>query len=231
MNNIISFKGVTNATMGVYVTTMPSLSTPNERGEAVPIPGRSGTVWKSENAWEPITLAIPIWVPPERAYALSAIKAWLTGQGPLRLGASADGYYDARISSGIEFAPLDYGDGYSATVTMECYPFRFLDTGLTTITKTAAGSITNPQPVFSEPLLAITASGDVEITVGDITFELTGVSGVIYVDTYKQECYTAAGLANDKMKGAFPRLLPGANAISWTGTVTQIVFTPRWMTL
>jgi len=33
---------------------------------------------------------------------------------------------------------------------------------------------------------------------------------------------------DDHMNGEFPRLKPGANAISWTGTLTKVVIQPNW---
>ena len=32
----------------------------------------------------------------------------------------------------------------------------------------------------------------------------------------------------DNMEGEFPKLVPGINNISWTGTVTEIEIIPRW---
>ena len=33
---------------------------------------------------------------------------------------------------------------------------------------------------------------------------------------------------NQQMNGEFPRLKPGANAVSWNGTVTRVVIRPNW---
>ena len=33
---------------------------------------------------------------------------------------------------------------------------------------------------------------------------------------------------NDHMSGDSPVLQPGANAISWTGTVTRVIVRPNW---
>lgn len=32
----------------------------------------------------------------------------------------------------------------------------------------------------------------------------------------------------NRMSGDFPTLLPGSNAISWTGNVTKVVIQPNW---
>ena len=43
-----------------------------------------------------------------------------------------------------------------------------------------------------------------------------------------QEAYQGNTLMNDHMNGEFPRLKPGANAISWTEVVTKVVVRPNW---
>ena len=46
----------------------------------------------------------------------------------------------------------------------------------------------------------------------------------IVIDSALQEAYQGTTLMNDHMNGEFPRLKPGANAISWTGTLTEWSF-------
>ena len=48
------------------------------------------------------------------------------------------------------------------------------------------------------------------------------------IDSVLQEAYQGTTLMNDHMNGEFPVLKPGANAISWTGTVTKVVVRPNW---
>ncbi len=58
--------------------------------------------------------------------------------------------------------------------------------------------------------------------------ELEDISGSIVIDSVLQEAYQGTTLMNDHMTGEFPLLRPGANAISWTGTVTKVVVQPNW---
>ena len=55
-----------------------------------------------------------------------------------------------------------------------------------------------------------------------------GISGSIVIDSVLQEAYQGTTLMNDHMNGEFPVLKPGANAISWSGTVTKVVVRPNW---
>lgn len=41
-------------------------------------------------------------------------------------------------------------------------------------------------------------------------------------------CLLGTTLMNEHMTGEFPVLKPGANAVSWTGTVSKVVAKPNW---
>lgn len=71
-------------------------------------------------------------------------------------------------------------------------------------------------------------SKNATLMVGTTIVELENISGSIVIDSALQEAYQGTTLMNDHMNGEFPRLKPGANAISWTGTVTKVVVRPNW---
>ena len=54
------------------------------------------------------------------------------------------------------------------------------------------------------------------------------ISGSVVIDSVLQEAYQGNTLMNDHMNGEFPVLKPGANAVSWNGTVTRVVIRPNW---
>ena len=59
-------------------------------------------------------------------------------------------------------------------------------------------------------------------------FNTAALQYTIVIDSVLQEAYQGTTLMNDHMNGEFPVLKPGANAISWTGTVTRVVVRPNW---
>ena len=58
--------------------------------------------------------------------------------------------------------------------------------------------------------------------------ELDGITDSITLDTPLMEAYKDTTSMNSCVSGDFPTLLPGSNAISWTGNVTKIVIQPNW---
>jgi len=229
--NYIKFRDYTNQQWGVVITTMPNSPTPLERGERVTIPGRNGSIWRSEHAYDDITLTPSLWVPPKRVSQLPNIKAWLSGSGNLELSPGSSTFYRARVSETIEFAPMDFDAGYQGIVVFECFPFRYFKSAPAITVTSRPSTVSNPGQVFSEPLLRIVGSGDVEISIGAQVFELYELSGSRYVDSESQECYTTDGLKNHLMAGAFPVLSPGDNLITWDGTISSIEIQPRWRSL
>lgn len=89
---------------------------------------------------------------------------------------------------------------------------------------TSGTFITNPGSVFSEPVITVYGSGEITLMVGMIIVELDGIT----LDTPLMEAYKGATGMNGCMSGDFPTLLPGKNAISWTGNVTKVVIQPNW---
>ena len=93
------------------------------------------------------------------------------------------------------------------------------------ITLTQSGSfVTNPGSVHAEPVITVYGTGAITLIVGMTITELESVSGSVTLDTPLMEAYSEA----TSMSGDFPVLLPGQNAVSWTGNVTKVVVEPNW---
>mgnify|MGYP003222896006 CR=1 FL=1 len=71
-------------------------------------------------------------------------------------------------------------------------------------------------------------SGSITLMVGMTIVELEGITGSITLDSRLQEAYSGVTSLNSAMSGDFPKLLPGNNAVSWTGNVTKVDIQPNW---
>jgi len=85
--------------------------------------------------------------------------------------------------------------------------------------------------VYAEPVITVYGSGEITLMVGMTIVELDGITDSITLDTPLMEAYKDTISMNGCMSGDFPTLLPGKNAISWTGNVTKIVVQPNWRCL
>ena len=82
--------------------------------------------------------------------------------------------------------------------------------------------------MYAEPVITVYGSGSITLMVGMTVIELEGISGSITLNSVLQEAYSGTAGMNNAMSGEFPVLLPGANAISWTGNVTSLKVIPNW---
>ena len=117
---------------------------------------------------------------------------------------------------------------WTFAVNFHRYPFFYANAAADITVTTSGTIITNMGSVYSEPILTVTGSGNITLMVGLTIVELENISGSIVIDSVLQKAYQGTTLINDHMNGEFPRLKPGANAISWTGSVTRVVVRPNW---
>lgn len=154
--------------------------------------------------------------------------SWLSGSGQLVLDEDSSKYMNVYVDEEVQIERLTRGSNKKvASVEFKVLdPFRYkLSEANTTLT--APGTYTNLGTVFSEPLLKLTGTGTVVLTIGTKSFTYVFDTPYVYVDCKAKDCYHSNTYKNRKMTGKFPVLNVGANAISWTGTLTELVITPR----
>ena len=90
--------------------------------------------------------------------------------------------------------------------------------------------ITNPGGVASEPVITVYGYGEITLMVG-MTITGLEIADKITLDTPLMEAYVGATSMNSCMSGDFPLLLPGKNAVSWSGNVSKVEIQPNWRSL
>ncbi len=229
MNDYFIWNGVDCRTYGIHVTDQPPVTIPQERSTQTNVPGRPGslTQLEGEDVYDDMVLTAQCFISDPAQ--IPAIAAWLKGKGTVTFANRTGGHYNARISNQIPFEKVLRGNPHcSFAVNFRCFPFWYQDNVADVTITTSGTTITNPGSVYSDPIITVTGSGDITLMVGTTIVELTGVSGSIVIDSVLKEAYKGTTLMNDHMSGDFPVLKPGQNAISWTGTVTQVTVKPNW---
>ena len=229
MNDYFIWNGVDCRTYGIHVTDQPPVTIPQERSTQTNVPGRPGslTQLEGEDVYDDMVLTAQCFISDPAQ--IPAIAAWLKGKGTVTFANRTGGHYNARISNQIPFEKVLRGNPHcSFAVNFRCFPFWYQDSVADVTITTSGMTITNPGSVYSDPVITVTGSGDITLMVGTTIVELTGVSGSIVIDSVLKEAYKGTTLMNDHMSGDFPVLKPGQNAISWTGTVTQVTVKPNW---
>lgn len=228
MNDWFEWNGVRCTEYGIHVTEQPSIIRPSERVTFTNVPGRNGSLTTLEGDDVYDDFILPISCTVSDISRLSDICAWLKGAGTLKLAARPGGFYYARLANQIELTKvLRNHENRIFTLNFRCKPFLYVDQ-VEPITLTASGTfITNPGNVFSEPVITVYGSGEVTLMVGMTITELE-ITDSITLDTPLMEAYSGGTSMNNRMSGDFPTLLPGQNAVSWTGNLSRVVVQPNW---
>lgn len=158
------------------------------------------------------------------------ISSWLNGRAKLETSIDPGGYFMASVVGQIECERMSKRFTL-ARVTFECDPFFYLTSGDTTVTDTSSPlALTNLGTVAAAPYIKITGSGEVVLTINDVTTIFT-VSTYIECDSLLQLCYKDTLNMGTSMVGEYPVLPTGTVNVSWTGTVTKVEIKPRWREL
>jgi phage-related protein len=229
MNDWFSWNGVKSTGYGIHVTEQPSVIRPSERATFINVPGRIGslTTLEADDVYDDFVL--PMECAVSDLSRMTEIGGWLKGAGALELAERPGGFYYARVANQIEFAKVLRNHPHRTfTVNFRCQPFWYLK-DVPNLTLTVSGStITNLGNIASEPVVTVYGSGDITLMVGTTIMELEGVSGSITLDTPLMEAYSGITSLNGSMGGDFPVLVPGMNAVSWSGNVIKIEVRPNW---
>lgn len=204
--------------MNLIVSKTPKISKGKKSIEKITIPGRSGFLTIDNGTYEGFVISIECHFKKDVADQ-DAILAWLDGGGKLSLDNIRE--WDAVITNSISLEKV-LGLYRSILIQFECQPVsrEIAEKTYTVSSNPATLSITGATSEM-EPIMEITAVGDVQVTVNNKAFHLYGLAGKVTLDSKLKVItdHTGANISH-KMLGEFPALKPGDNAIDTIGTIT-----------
>lgn len=232
MNDWFLWKGRRCTEFGIHVLKPPDIIRPQERVTFTSVPGRSGTLTTLEgpDVYDDFLVTVECII--SGLDRLNELSKWIKGSDKVTFANRQGGFFYAHVVNQISFEQILRGNPHRRfVVNFRCQPFFYLS-NVADITLTVSGTyVHNPGSVSAEPVIKVTLTGDAQITVGGSYFELTGLTGVVTIDTPLLETYQNYNTRNSHMSGDYPTLLTGQNIITWSGGVSQMVITPNWRTL
>lgn len=217
--------GTSLSSLGVIVKNQTRYVKPKRRTTSYYVDGQDGVNIVEGYGYDAYILPFNITLTDPTKF--DQIYALLDGNVILETSDDEGKFRYAKVLEDLEYNPVALWK--ETTVEFLIYkPFRYVKTETNT-TLTSPGNVTNAGTVNSLPLIKITGSGTVVITIGGRSFTYVFDTPSVFIDSESQEAYYLVPTTRktNKMTGAFPYLTPGVNAISWTGTVTQLIITPR----
>ena len=254
------FNGVNSRDHGIYIESYPQSCHAPRRGTLYEIAGRNGSGVDEDGTYstytQPYNINLREGAARRADLRSSDLAQWLTGEpGFLRLEDSFEPEYFrmARFAGPVTIDQI-LGRWGRARIEFECQPERYLVSGENLHNLRTSDTITNPTGRTALPLLRITGSGTVYVTVannGETLCEIMcnlGTGRTVELDSAGYTAQITAGQQSDQGNNAsgliswtagpsdyhlFPELRKGATTIttSGTGTVTALEIIPRWWRL
>ena len=222
----MKWNGTDITTKGLIALTQPERVVARKKVDIDKIDGSDKTE-VTERGYEPYETSVQFYCSDPDTY-LDGATVFLQGTGALISDDDANKYINAQIFDEVRFRRI--GRGHKGKVSEVNFyvsdPYMY-KVGETDTTLTSPGNVTNQGTVNSLPIMIIRGSGVVTISVAGRTFSYNFDTASVGIDSESQRAYHLTTEKTNRMTGDFPYLTPGVNAISWTGTVTQIVITPR----
>lgn len=218
------YKNINSKDMGILVNEPPPIIKIPRNINKVNIPGRNGFLTEDFTTYgedikpcECTLLDIAM---------VDQVLVWLDGLGEVIFSNQPDRKYQACIINKIPFNRI-MRQWHKFIVIFDCQPLaRMLDNTVQTLT--IPGNIINTGTCIAKPIIKVYGSGAIDLSVNGKVIHLTGIVDYITIDSQMIDAYRDTALMNSNMLGDFPELIVGANAISWTGSVTSVEITPNW---
>lgn len=207
------FNGIHSDDMKIIVEKLPPIVKPPKRYNKIEIDGSNRTIIEElgYQAYEKLILF------GLREDNLDMVYDWLQGSGRLTTSDEPDKYYDAAILDQIDYERALRFRKAKATFLVQPYKHALFEEPTESLT------VVNKGNVYSLPKMTIYANSSVGVYVNGVKACSLVISDYLTIDSETQECYRGTELKNRMMIGDFPRLRPGINTISFTGTVTNCI--------
>lgn len=230
----ISFKGISSASMLLKTLAIPDRIGAADRGSSAEVLGRDGDLWVSGHSKKPVIMPVPMRM--KKGASRTEIMRWLSGSGRLIFSDDPDYFYRARVNGEVTFPrfALDGNIYDGVDVEFSCQPYKYSLAGAEPLPDiTDSTFIENPGNVPAHPLVTVYGTGDINLMIGGNTLLLSDVDGYITVDLDAKMAFKDG--ENQSLKvtvvnddDLWPELVPGMNAISWSGAADKIVMIPYW---
>lgn len=226
--------GVDCRTVGIHVLEYPDIVIPTRRTKKYEVPGGTSVIiYDGDWGYDDIEKTIRCTVDEDAD--LTAVSEFLTpGIREIVFGNEPEYCFRGMCQQSVElYKAIRARKKRNYQMTYICEPFKRLAFPGDDIVMTQNGSIEHPGTARSCPIIKIEGSGNIDLCFrGTDHFTVNGLESAtpIIIDTDRMIATTVSGLIDKTgmTEGDFPYLYPGENALTWTGSVTQVTITPNF---
>ena len=233
MRNYVIINGVNSLTIqGLAIKSLPPISKPMMRNMREEIDGRNGDLITNLGYGSyDRTIEIGLF----GTFDINEIIKYFNQSGTITFSDETDKYYNFDILDKIDFASLL--KFRTATINVHCQPFKYPITNTPISLSSGDNTITNGGNIYSKPILAISGSGTISISLNGsqmFSIDLSDTSSIV-IDTEKMEAYNpnTGVLLNRIVTGDYNlfKLPIGTNTLTISGSLgtSSITNYTRWL--
>lgn len=240
-NNVdLITRGLSASSLGIKVISTNSSDSSSLIVDIVEVPGRRGQLVFDTGVYERFNLEVEVVATSTNLLQTSSqLRNWLCSDKkdlPIHITDNRDVYWLGYLDNKLKIHQVMNTFG-TCRLVFNCQGMKRLVSGDSPITLTTKGStINNTGTLESEPLIEVVGNGNITLQIDGSIIKLNGVNNRIFIDSENMECYTINTNGeiisnNSKMVGEFPKLDVGPNIIDWSGNVSKVIITPKWVTI
>lgn len=223
------WNGVNSSTKHIIMNDRAPIIRPEERVNHVTIPGRSGelTQVEGDDIFSSYIQSLAVTVAGKTN--VPAAEAWMRGDGYVTFDTQPTLKQRARIINAVTFQRHSRNaDYYTGDVQFYCDPVKYQTTEEGITVTSSGASLTNPGTLPAFPLMAITGSGAVSITIDGKQLIIPALTTGWVADCENRWILENGVPQMNAWTGEFPAIPVGSSTITFSGSITKIEITPRW---
>lgn len=218
---------VTSASLGLRLVAPVAIPAAVRAVDDIEIEGRAGTLTRFIG-WEDTELELELAVPIRdglNQYRQAAHH--LTDASTIAFSGEPGVYRKVKHCEVSELRRELSGWGFF-TARLTCQPFTYLTEGLKPVIMSESGTITNPGLLDADPIITVTGTGMLSLTVNKTVHQVNSPAGSVTLDSERLVAHAHGKVQTDALSEAFPVLKPGVNRITLGAGISKIMITPNW---
>ena len=227
----IKFGNIDFSGDGAYIWGAGEYSAPTRSVDFIEVPGRNGDLLIDNGNYTNTKAFFDVVITREIEKNTDRLKHLLYSQkGYQRLyDSDLKGFYRmASFNSGFEIMS---NDGGVIRIEFDCKPFKYDILGENAVIFTGEGNLYNKYFEPSRPIITVYGSGQGNVYIGNQNIAISNIDEYVTIDAEMQDAFKGLQNKNATVNTADIVLLPGNNAISFSGGVTSVEIKPRWVTI
>lgn len=218
---------VTSASLSLRLVAPVAIPAAVRAVDDIEVEGRSGTLTRY-TGWEDTEVELDLAVPiRDELHQYRQAAHELTNASTIAFTGESGVYRKVKHCEVGELRRELSGWGFFAA-RLTCQPFSYLSEGLKPVTMSESGTITNPGLLDADPIITVTGTGMLSLTVNKTVHQVNSPAGSVTLDSARLVAHAHGKVQTDTLTDAFPVLKPGLNRITLGAGISKIVITPNW---